>query len=119
MHFAEGEYRDSAGGTEQYYVHRGQATLPADIQERITRERKAGDPDAAVDPMYDPAVRAALQRTSIELLVGFNLTEDPLQLNVLRLFHLSAAHFFVAIHAMQMLCQTARVRCRERVLRYG
>src|SRR3546814_6508207 len=77
IHFADGEYRASASGTAQSYVDRGQATLPTDIQERITRERKAGDPDAAVDPMSDPAVREALQRTSFELLVGFNLTEDP------------------------------------------
>src|SRR3546814_380287 len=84
IHFADGEYRASASGTAQSYVDRGQATLPADIQERITRERKAGDPDAAVDPMSDPAVREALQRTSFELLVGFNLTEDQLKYNVTR-----------------------------------
>ena len=58
--------------------------MPADIQDRITRDRKPGDPDAALDPMADPAVRAALQRTSFELLVGFNLTQDQLKYNVTR-----------------------------------
>src|SRR3546814_2075140 len=57
IHFADGEYRASASGTAQSYVDRGQATLPADIQERITRQRKAGDPDPAVDTLSDPAVR--------------------------------------------------------------
>jgi hypothetical protein len=34
--------------------------------------------------MADPAVRAALQRTSFELLIGFNLTQDQLKYNVTR-----------------------------------
>ncbi|MBK5263872.1 MAG: hypothetical protein JJE34_01375 [Alphaproteobacteria bacterium] len=84
VHFDDGQYRASASDTAQSYVDKGQATLPADIQERITRERKAGDTDAAIDPMADPAVRAAMQRTSFELLVGFNLTQDQLKYNVTR-----------------------------------
>ncbi|MCF8708442.1 hypothetical protein [Rhizorhapis sp. SPR117] len=84
VHFEDGQYRASASDSAQSYVDKGQATLPADIQERITRKRKAGDSDAAVDPMADPAVRAALQRTSFELLVGFNLTQDQLKYNVTR-----------------------------------
>lgn len=84
VRFADGEYRASTTATAQSYVDKDQATLPPDIQERITRERKAGDPDAALDPMADPAVRAALQRTSFELLVGFNLTQDQFKYNVTR-----------------------------------
>lgn len=84
IHFPDGQYRASATATAQSYVEKDQATLPPDIQERITRERKAGDPDAALDPMADPAVRAALQRTSFELLVGFNLTQDQFKYNVTR-----------------------------------
>lgn len=84
LRFEDGAYRTSATGRASAYVDRAQATLPPDIEDRITRERKAGDPDAAVDPMTDPAVRAALQRTSFELLIGFNLTEDQLKYNVTR-----------------------------------
>lgn len=84
LHFEDGQYRASVTGTAQSYVDTDQATLPADIQDRITRERKPGDPDAALDPMADPAVRAALQRTSFELLIGFNLTQDQLKYNVMR-----------------------------------
>lgn len=84
LHFADGQYRATATATASSYVEKDQATVPADIQERITRPRKPGDPDAAVDPMSDPAVRAALQRTSFELLVGFNLTQDQFKYNVTR-----------------------------------
>lgn len=84
LRFEDGQYRASSSGRAESYVDKAQATLPADIQERITRERKAGDADAALDPMSDPAVRAALQRTSFELLVGFNLTQDQLKYNVTR-----------------------------------
>lgn len=84
LHFDDGQYRASTTGTAQSYIDTDQATLPADIQERITRDRKPGDADAALDPMTDPAVRAALQRTSFELLVGFNLTQDQLKYNVTR-----------------------------------
>jgi len=59
-------------------------TLPADIQERITRKRKAGDADAAIDPMADPQVREAVSRASFELLVGFQLTQAQLQYNATR-----------------------------------
>lgn len=84
LHFADGQYRASTTATASSYVDKDQATLPPDIQERITRERKAGDADAALDPMADPAVRAALQRTSFELLIGFNLTQDQFKYNVTR-----------------------------------
>src|SRR3546814_1747888 len=60
------------------------ATLPADIQDRITRKRKAGDADAAIDPLSLPEVKAAVQRASFELLVGFQLTQDQLEYNVRR-----------------------------------
>ncbi|HKX23269.1 MAG TPA: hypothetical protein VJM81_08355 [Rhizorhapis sp.] len=84
LRFEDGQYRANSPGRAESYVDKAQATLPPDIQERITRERKAGDQDAALDPMSDPAVRAALQRTSFELLVGFNLTQDQLKYNVTR-----------------------------------
>src|SRR3546814_6932327 len=43
IHFADGEYRASASGTAQSYVDRGQATLPADIQERIRSEEHTSE----------------------------------------------------------------------------
>ena len=84
LNFAAGQDRATATGKAAAYIEGTSARLPADIVERINRKRKAGDADAALDPMADPEVRAALQRASFELLVGFNLTEDQLRYNVTR-----------------------------------
>ncbi len=84
LNFAAGQDRATATGKAASYIDGTSARLPADIVEKITRKRKAGDADAALDPMADPEVRAALQRASFELLVGFQLTEDQLRYNVTR-----------------------------------
>lgn len=65
-------------------VSRSAAELPADIEEQITRRRKVGDADAAVDPLSLPTVRQAVLRASFEVLVGFNLTQDQLRYNATR-----------------------------------
>ncbi|MBU0866398.1 MAG: hypothetical protein KJ789_17105, partial [Alphaproteobacteria bacterium] len=82
--FPEGQTRGTGRGQASAYVDRAAATLPADIQERITRRRKAGDQDAAIDPLSQPEVRAAVQRASFELLIGFQLTQEQLEYNVRR-----------------------------------
>ena len=82
--FADGQERASASGKAAAFVNRAEATLPADIRERITRKRRAGDPDAALDPLADPEVRAAVQRATFELLVGFQLTQEQLGYNATR-----------------------------------
>lgn len=82
--FAAGSLRGTGRGQASAYVDRAAATLPADIQERITRRRKVGDEDAAIDPLSIPEVRTAVQRASFELLVGFQLTDEQLRYNVRR-----------------------------------
>jgi hypothetical protein len=82
--FAAGQERAQAHAKAAAYVDRAAASLPEDVREKITRERKAGDPDAAVDPLADPEVRTALASATFELLVGFNLTQDQLQYNATR-----------------------------------
>lgn len=82
--FAEGQVRGTGHGQAAAYVDRAAATLPADIQERITRKRKAGEEDAAIDPLSVPEVRTAVQRASFELLVGFQLSQEQLEYNVRR-----------------------------------
>lgn len=84
LRFADGEYRANSSGAGTSRVLRAAATLPAEIREQITRERKPGDADAALDPMADPTVRAAVQRASFELLVGFQLTQEQLTYNATR-----------------------------------
>ncbi len=82
--FPDGQDRASGTAKAAGYIDGTSARLPADIVEKITRKRKPGDADAALDPMADPEVRAALQSASFELLVGFQLTEDQLRYNVTR-----------------------------------
>lgn len=82
--FADGQERASGHGKAAAYIDRAEATLPQDIRERLTRKRKAGDEDAAIDPLSQPEVRAAIARASFELLVGFQLTEKQLAYNATR-----------------------------------
>ncbi|MFV0645051.1 MAG: hypothetical protein ACK5NN_11225 [Sphingomonadaceae bacterium] len=82
--FADGQERAQASGTAGAYIDRSAATLPPEIRERITRKRRAGDADAALDPLADPEVKSALARANFELLVGFQLTPDQLAYNVTR-----------------------------------
>jgi hypothetical protein len=84
IRFADGQDRATATGTATAQVLRSAATLPEDIRRQVTRLRRPGDADAAVDPMADPAVRAAVQRAHFELLLGFNLTEEQLRYNATR-----------------------------------
>jgi hypothetical protein len=82
--FADGQDRASATAQGTAVVSAAAATLPEEVRQQITRRRKAGDEDAAIDPLADPAVRQAVARASFELLLGFQLTPDQLQYNVTR-----------------------------------
>ena len=84
LQFADGDYRASASAKAGAYVDASAARLPEDVIERLTRRRKAGDPDAALDPLADPAVKAAVARSTFELLIGFQLTQAQLQYNATR-----------------------------------
>lgn len=80
--FADGQARASAKAEAAAYVDKSEASLPPEIVERISRKRRAGDQDAAIDPLSQPEVKAALARANFELLVGFQLTDAQLQYNV-------------------------------------
>lgn len=82
--FAEGQERAVGTAKVGSFVNRADAALPEDIREKITRRRRAGEVDAALDPLADPEVKAAIARTRFEMLVGFQLTEDQLAYNVTR-----------------------------------
>lgn len=84
LQFADGQLRASTRGTATAQVSRSAATLPLAVRRQITRERKPGDADAAIDPLADPAVRAAVTRATFELLVGFQLSQEQLQYNATR-----------------------------------
>lgn len=82
--FADGQARTSTSAKAGSFVDRAAATLPEDVREKITRKRRAGDPEAALDPLADAEVKAAVARTRFEMLVGFQLTEDQLAYNATR-----------------------------------
>jgi len=84
LNFANGQERAQASAQAGAFVDRNEATLPADIREKITRKRRAGDVDAALDPLADPQVKAAIQQASFEVLIGFQLSEGQLAYNATR-----------------------------------
>ncbi|GAA4773447.1 hypothetical protein [Novosphingobium ginsenosidimutans] len=84
INFADGQERAQVSGSASAYVDKAEASLPADIREQITRKRKAGDADAAVDPLSRPEVKAAVARATFEVLVGFQLSQDQLSYNATR-----------------------------------
>jgi hypothetical protein len=84
LNFADGQERAQAAGQGSAYIDRAEATLSPEIRERITRKRKAGEADAAVDPLSEPDVRAAVQRATFEVLLGFQLDQNQLAYNATR-----------------------------------
>ena len=84
LRFPDGQYRASTSAEATSKVLRSAATLPEEVRREITRERKAGDADAALDPMARPEVRTAVTRATFEMLVGFQLTQDQLAYNATR-----------------------------------
>lgn len=82
--FADGQERAVGTAKVGSFVNRADAALPEDIREKITRRRRPGEVDAALDPLADPDVKAAIARTRFEMLVGFQLTEEQLAYNVTR-----------------------------------
>jgi hypothetical protein len=84
IQFADGQERAQGHAQAGAYVDRAEATLPPDIRDQITRKRKPGAEDAALDPLADPTVKAAVARATFELLIGFQLTEQQLAYNATR-----------------------------------
>jgi hypothetical protein len=84
LNFADGQARTQATGEGSAYVNRAAATLSDEIRDRITRKRKAGEAEAAVDPLEQPDIKAAVARATFEVLVGFELNQDQLAYNATR-----------------------------------
>ena len=84
LNFPAGSQRAQARGQAVIWVSRAAATLPADVRQILTRKRKAGEAEAAIDPLSDPAVRAAVARATFEHLIGFQMTPEMLRYNATR-----------------------------------
>ena len=84
LHFDAGQAIAATSGQASANVCRAAATLPKEVRDKLTRKRKAGQEDAALDPLNAPDVRAAVLSASFEALVGFQLTNDQLKYNAQR-----------------------------------
>ena len=65
-------------------VNRGAASLPDNVRRILTQPRKAGEADAATDPLADPSIRTAVANATFEHLIGFQMTRDQLKYNATR-----------------------------------
>lgn len=84
VNFADGQERASVSAKAGAFIDRAEATLSREIVRRINKKRRSGENDAAVDPLTEPDVKAALARANFELLVGFQLSEEQLSYNATR-----------------------------------
>lgn len=84
LHFNAGQDRADGSGQATATVDRSAATLPDAIRKELLRKRKAGEDDAAVDPLSRPNVKEAVQRATFEALIGFQLSDDQLKYNATR-----------------------------------
>jgi hypothetical protein len=84
LNFAAGDIHAWARVQATVRVNRSATVLPARVRQVLTRERKPGQADAAVDPMSDPSVQRAVANATFEHLVGFELTQDQLKYNATR-----------------------------------
>jgi hypothetical protein len=84
LNFPAGSLRAQTSSQATVRVLRSAVALPADIQRELTRPRRAGEVDAAVDPLTNPRIREAVARATYEHLVGFQLSPDQLRYNATR-----------------------------------
>ncbi len=84
VNFPAGSQRGSGNSQAIVRINRAATSLPESVRAELTKERKSGEVDAAIDPLSDPAVRAAVARATFEHLIGFQLTQAQLQYNATR-----------------------------------
>lgn len=84
VHFDAGQARAQANASATALVDLAAAKLPDDVLKELNRKRKAGNADAAVDPLSSPRIRDAVRAATFEHLVGFQLTGDQLAYNATR-----------------------------------
>lgn len=84
LNFPAGQLRAQTSSRTTVRVNSSAVALPPEVQRELTRERRPGDADAAVDPLSDPTLRAAVARATYEHLVGFQLSTDQLRYNATR-----------------------------------
>src|SRR3982751_3278345 len=71
LNFAPGDVHAWTRVQATVRVNRGASTLPANVRQLLTRERKPGEAEAAIDPLADPAVRTGGDHAAVEHIVRF------------------------------------------------
>lgn len=84
LNFPAGSQHAFARAQASIRVSRSAAALPANVRAILTRPRKAGEAEAAIDPLEEPGVREAVANATFEHLIGFQLTQDQLKYNATR-----------------------------------
>lgn len=84
LNFAAGQLRAQTSSSATIRVSMEAVTLPEDVRQELTRRRRPGEVDAAVDPLTMPRIRDAVERATFEQLIGFQLDADQLRYNVTR-----------------------------------
>jgi hypothetical protein len=84
LNFPAGSQHATTSARASVRVSLSAASLPANVRAILTRPRKAGEAEAAIDPLAEPGVREAVANATFEHLVGFQLTQDQLKYNATR-----------------------------------
>ena len=84
LNFAAGDIHSYARVQATVRVNRSATALPQNVRDILTRPRKAGEAEAAVDPLSEPGVQKAVANATFEQLIGFQLTQDQIKYNATR-----------------------------------
>jgi hypothetical protein len=84
VNFPAGSRRGTGRGGATIRINRNATGLTPEVRAKLTQRRKSGDVNAAIDPLSDPTVRAAVARATFEHLIGFQLTSEQLRYNATR-----------------------------------
>jgi len=84
VNFPAGSLRGTGRAQAQVRINRAATALSAEVRAKLTQRRKTGDVNAAIDPLSDPVVRAAVARSTFEHLIGFQLSQAQLRYNATR-----------------------------------
>jgi hypothetical protein len=84
VNFPAGSLRGAGRAQAIVRINRASTALTAEVRAKLVQRRKSGDVNAAIDPLSDPAVRAAVARATFEHLVGFQLSQEQLRYNATR-----------------------------------
>ena len=84
LNFEAGKARAQTSSQATARISLAATALPENVRQLLTRPRKAGEADAAVDPLTDPAVRDAVARATFEQIIGFQMSPAQLRYNATR-----------------------------------